>query len=62
MERKSTQFLQMFRAGRGLSDPNTLRAGAGGTPLVSVYAAGYRELEAQIGGANRASGRDRGPS
>jgi len=56
MERKSTQFLQMFRAGRGLSDPNTLRAGAGGTPLVSVYAAGYRELEAQIGGANPRAG------
>jgi len=40
----------MFRSGRGLSDPNTLRAGAGSTPLISVYAAGYRELESQIGG------------
>jgi len=40
----------MFRSGRGLSDPNTLRAGAGGTPLISVYAAGYRELESQLGG------------
>lgn len=42
----------MFRAGRGLPDPNTLRVGAGGTPLVAVYQAGYRELEAQLGGAN----------
>src|SRR5579863_3086938 len=50
IDRKTTRFLQMFRAGRGLSDPNTLRAGVGGTPLISVYAAGYRELESQIGG------------
>ena len=46
----------MFRAGRGLSDPNTLRAGVGGTPLISVYAAGYRELESQIGGATSRGG------
>ncbi len=50
LDRKTARFLQMFRAGRGLSDPNTLRAGVGGTPLISVYAAGYRELESQIGG------------
>ena len=43
----------MFRAGRGLPDPNTLRVGAGGTPLVVVYQASYRELEAQLGGGNR---------
>jgi biopolymer transport protein TolQ len=51
LDGKTSKFLQMFRAGRGLSDPNTLRAGVGGTPLISVYAAGYRELESQIGGA-----------
>ncbi len=56
MERKTARFFQMFRAGRGLSDPNTLRAGVGGSPLVSVYAAGYRELEAQIGSANPRAG------
>ena len=50
IDRKAARFLQMFRSGRGLSDPNTLRAGVGGTPLISVYAAGYRELEQQIGG------------
>jgi biopolymer transport protein TolQ len=54
MEAKTTKFLQMFRAGRGLSDPNTLRAG--GTPLIAVYAAGYRELESQIGGARSRPG------
>ncbi len=46
----------MFRSGRGLSDPNTLRAGVGTTPLISVYAAGYRELESQIGGPGSRGG------
>jgi biopolymer transport protein TolQ len=50
IEPQTKKFLQMFRAGRGLPDPNTLRVGAGGTPLVAVYQAGYRELEAQLGG------------
>jgi biopolymer transport protein TolQ len=56
LDGKTSKFLQMFRAGRGLSDPNTLRAGVGVTPLISVYAAGYRELESQIGGANPRAG------
>ena len=49
-EAQTQKFLQMFRAGRGLPDPRTLRAGVGATPLIAVYEAGYRELEAQIGG------------
>ncbi len=48
IEPQTKKFLQMFRAGRGLPDPNTLRAGAGDTPLVAVYQAGYKELEAQL--------------
>lgn len=52
IEPNTTKFLQMFRAGRGLPDPQTLRVGAGATPLVAVYEAGYRELEAQLGGGN----------
>ena len=56
LEGKTAKFFQMFRSGRALSDPNTLRAGAGGTPLITVYAAGYRELEAQIGGAGSRGG------
>jgi len=56
MDRKTARFLEMFRSGRGLSDPNTLRAGGGAGPLVSVYAAGYRELEAQMNGANARAG------
>jgi biopolymer transport protein TolQ len=51
IEPQTKKFLKMFRAGRGLPDPSTLRAGAGGSPLVVVYQAGYRELEAQLGSA-----------
>lgn len=52
-ESQTNRFLQIFRSGRGgLPDPNTLRVGAGQTPLVTVYEAGYRELEAQLGTAN----------
>jgi biopolymer transport protein TolQ len=52
LDQKTARFLHMFRSGRGLADPNTLRAGAGTTPLVAVYAAGYREFEAQLGTAH----------
>jgi biopolymer transport protein TolQ len=53
---QTKKFLQMFRAGRGLPDPNTLRAGAGDTPLVTVYQAGYKELEAQLHSTQRLAG------
>jgi biopolymer transport protein TolQ len=56
IERKTTRFLQMFRAGGGLPSPKTLRAGSGATPLVSVYDAGYSQLQAQLGGANPRAG------
>lgn len=57
LDNKTARFLHMFRSGRGLADPNTLRAGAGTTPLVAVYAAGYREFEAQMGNSHaRSSG------
>jgi biopolymer transport protein TolQ len=49
------RFLQMFRSG-ALPDPRTLRAGTGANPLVSVYEAGYRELEAQMGALNPRGG------
>jgi biopolymer transport protein TolQ len=52
VEPRTKRFMQLFRAGRGLPDPNTLRAGAAGSPLVSVYGAGYRELEGQLAGGN----------
>jgi biopolymer transport protein TolQ len=52
IEAQTKKFLQMFRSGGGLPDPRTMKAGAGG-PMVAVYDAGYRELEAQLrGGGN----------
>jgi biopolymer transport protein TolQ len=62
IEPQTKRFLQMFRAGRGLPEPNTLRVGASGTPLVAVYQAGYRELEAQLGKGNPGGGRLKNPS
>lgn len=53
IESQTTRFLQLFRSGRGLPEPNTLRVGAGGSPMVVVYEAGYRELEAQLGSSHR---------
>lgn len=55
LEGGSKRFLQMFRSG-ALPDPRTLRAGAGTSPLVGVYEAGYRELEAQMGSLNQRGG------
>lgn len=55
VESGSRRFFQMFRSG-ALPDPRTLRAGAGTTPLVSVYEAGYRELQAQMGSLNSRGG------
>lgn len=52
IDKQTARFLQLFRSGRGLPDPNTLRVGAGSIPMVAVYEAGYRELEAQLGTAN----------
>jgi len=56
IDSQTRRFLQMFRSGRGLPDPDTLRAGAGRTPLVAVYAAGYREFESQLGGGASPAG------
>lgn len=47
---QTNKFLDIFRANRGLPDPRGLRVAAGGSPLVRVYDAGYRELEGQLGG------------
>lgn len=55
IESQTKRFLQMFRSG-ALPDPRTLRAGVGSTPLVAMYEAGYRELEAQVGGGNSRGG------
>jgi biopolymer transport protein TolQ len=48
IRRESDQFLRIFRATRGVANPQALASA--GSPFSSVYAAGYRELQSQIGG------------
>jgi biopolymer transport protein TolQ len=46
INRETTQFLRVFRAGRGLPEPNSI--GDGSSPLEHVYANGFREIQAQL--------------
>ena len=46
INRETAQFLRLFRASRGLADPKALATA--GSPLSTVYAAGYRELQSQL--------------
>lgn len=48
LESATRKFLEMFRASDKLPTPNMLSAAAAASPLASVYAAGFRELEAQV--------------
>ena len=48
IRRQSDQFLRIFRATRGVANPQSLASS--GSPFASVYAAGYRELQSQVGG------------
>jgi biopolymer transport protein TolQ len=50
IKRQTSLFLRIFRANRTLPDPRQM--GGGGSPLESVYAAGYQEIESQIRAAN----------
>lgn len=61
MDRKSARFLEIFRAGGGLPNPKSLRGGAG-SPLASVYNAGYSELTAQMNGTSPQAGRPKNTS
>ena len=50
INRQTARLLRNFRAGRALPEPRSL--GAEASPLEAVYAAGYRELQNQLAGAN----------
>lgn len=52
VEKHSRQFLEMFRSAEKLPAPKMLGVAAAASPLASVYAAGFRELESQIVPAN----------
>jgi biopolymer transport protein TolQ len=49
IRRQSDQFLHIFRATRGVANPQALASA--GSPFSSVYAAAYRELQSQVAGA-----------
>jgi biopolymer transport protein TolQ len=46
MSQQTALFLRIFRSNKIMPDPKQM--GSGGSPLESVYSAGYRELESQI--------------
>ena len=46
VRKDSDQFLRIFRATRGVANPQALASA--GSPFASVYAAGYRELQNQV--------------
>jgi len=50
IERKTAQFLRIFRKSKGLPEPRSLPAA--GSPLEAVYAAGYGELQSQLAASN----------
>jgi biopolymer transport protein TolQ len=47
---QSDQFLRVFRATRGVANPQALASS--GSPFSNVFAAGYRELQSQVGGSS----------
>jgi len=55
LDRQTTLFLRVFRAGRGLPEPKAV--GSLGSPLEAVYTAGYQELASQLNGSNPHGGR-----
>ena len=50
INRQTALFLRIFRANRTLPEPRQM--GGGGSPLETVYSAGYREIESQVRSAN----------
>jgi biopolymer transport protein TolQ len=48
ISRQTSLFLRIFRSNRTLPDPRQM--GGGGSPLESVYSAGFREIENQVRG------------
>jgi biopolymer transport protein TolQ len=57
IEPQTRKFLQVFRSGRDLPDPRTMRVAAAGSPLVQVYEAGFRVLQSQITAGNPHAGK-----
>jgi len=60
IRRESDQFLRIFRATRGVANPQALASA--GSPFASVYASGFRELQNQLNVSTGASGGNPGVS
>jgi biopolymer transport protein TolQ len=50
MNQQTALFLRIFRSNKYLPDPKQMSAG--GSPLESLYSAGYREMDSQLRGGN----------
>jgi biopolymer transport protein TolQ len=50
MNHQTALFLRIFRSNKTLPDPRQM--GAGGSPLESLYSAGFREVDNQVRGGN----------
>jgi biopolymer transport protein TolQ len=50
MNQQTALFLRIFRSNKILPDPRQM--GAGGSPLESLYSAGFREIDNQLRGGN----------
>lgn len=48
VNRRTNEFLRLFRASRGLPDPHVLATTQ--SPLAAEYTAGHREIQSQVGG------------
>src|SRR3974377_2596919 len=53
IRRQSDQFLRIFRATKGVANPQGVMSA--GSPFANVYAAGYRELQSQLSGTGNPS-------
>ena len=53
LNRESEQFLKIFRATKGVANPQGIISA--GSPFANVYAAGYRELQSQVSGSGTAT-------
>jgi biopolymer transport protein TolQ len=50
VNQQTALFLRIFRSNKYLPDPKQM--GTGGSPLESLYSAGYREMDSQLRGGN----------
>jgi len=55
MNQQTALFLRIFRSNKALPDPRQM--GSGGSPLESLYSAGFREVDNQLRGGGNSPGK-----